>query len=113
MNDENLRPGEYKFTKEDAARGGRRSGETKRRRKAFAEAYEVLLARKFVDGGGNEVMGVDALAARTFQAAMDGDLSAAKHIQASVGEQPVQRIETVEIPQEAYEAVRRALEIAE
>ena len=43
---------------------------------------------------------------------MDGDLSALKHIQASVGEQPVQRIETVEIPPEAYDAVRKMLEDA-
>lgn len=94
----------------NGAKGGRKAGETKRRRKAFAEAYEVLLSKGFVDRNGNEVTGIEALAAKTFQQAMDGDLSALKHIQASVGESPVQRIETVEIPPEAYDAVRKALE---
>ena len=94
----------------NGAKGGRKSGETKRRRKLFAEAYETLLSKGFVDRNGNEVMGIEALAAKTFQQAMDGDLSALKHIQASVGEAPVQRVETVEISQEAYDNVRKMLE---
>lgn len=94
----------------NGAKGGRKSGETKRRRKAFAEAYEVLLSKGFVDRNGNQVTGIEALAAKTFQQAMDGDLSALKHIQASVGESPVQRVETVEISQETYETVRKILE---
>lgn len=96
----------------NGAKGGRKAAETKRRRKAFAEAFEVLLSRGFVDRNGNEVMGVEALAAKTFQQAMDGDLSALKHIQASVGESPIQRIETVEIPPETYDNVRKMLEDA-
>lgn len=96
----------------NGAKGGRKAAETKRRRKAFAEAFEVLLSRGFVDRNGNEVMGVEALAAKTFQQAMDGDLSALKHIQATVGEAVVQRIETVEIPPETYDNVRKMLEDA-
>ena len=96
----------------NGAKGGRKSGESRRRRKAFAEAYEVLLSKGFVDRNGNQVTGIEALAAKTFQQAMDGDLSALKHIQASVGESPVQRVETVEISQETYETVRKILEDA-
>ena len=96
----------------NGAKGGRKSGETKRRRKAMSEAFDVLLSKKFMDRSGKEVQGIEALAAKVFQAAMDGDLSAAKFIRDTVGEAPVQRIETTEIPAEAYESVRRMIDEA-
>lgn len=96
----------------NGAKGGRKSGETKRRRKAFAEAFEVLLAKGFVDRNGNEITGIEALVAKIYQEAMDGDMTAAKFIRDSVGESPVQRVETVEISQETYENVRKMLEDA-
>lgn len=96
----------------NGAKGGRKSGETKRRRKLFAEAFEELLSKGFYDKNGNEIEGVAALAAKVFQQAMDGDIRAFTEIRASVGEAPVQRIETVEISQETYDNVRKMLEDA-
>ena len=96
----------------NGAKGGRKSGETKRRRKMFSEAFDELLSKGFIDRNGNEIEGVAALAAKVFQQAMDGDMVAAKFIRESVGEQPVQRVETVEISQETYENVRKMLEDA-
>ena len=96
----------------NGAKGGRKAGETKRRRKAFSEAFDVLLSKGFVDRNGNEVQGVEALAAKVFQQAMDGDIRAFCEIRASVNEAPVQRIETVEISQETYDNVRKMLEDA-
>ena len=84
-------------SREEAAKNGRKggikSGETRRRRKAFAEAFETLLQREFTDRNGNQLQGVEAIAARTFQAAMDGDLKAMQIIRDTVGEMPVQRVE--------------------
>ena len=96
----------------NGAKGGRKSGETKRRRKAFSEAFDVLLSKGFVDRNGNELQGVEALAAKVFQQAMDGDIRAFTEIRNTVGEQPIQRIETVEISQETYDNVRKMLEDA-
>lgn len=96
----------------NGAKGGRKSGETKRRRKLFAEAFDELLARRWVDRNGNEIEGVAALAARVYQQAMDGDMRAFAEIRNTVGEMPVQRIETVEISQETYDEVQRMLEDA-
>lgn len=92
-NEQNLRPSEYRFTHEDSVKGGKASVEARRRRKAFAEAFEVLLSREFQDRNGNKLQGVDAIAAKAFQAAMDGDLKAIQMIRDTVGEQPVQRVE--------------------
>ena len=96
----------------NGAKGGRKSGETRRRRKLFAEAFDELLSRQYVDRNGNEVQGVAALAAKVYQQAMDGDIRAFCEIRSSVGEAPIQRIETVEISQETYDNVRKMLEDA-
>lgn len=100
-NEQNLRPGAHKLTQEEASRGGKRSGETRRRRKAFAEAFEVLLQREFTDRNGNKLQGVDAIAAKTFQAAMDGDLKAMQIIRDTCGEMPTQRVEVDTIDPQA------------
>lgn len=112
-NPENLIPNSMRSpseVRENGRKGGKASGEARRRRKAFAEAFEVLLQKEFTDRNGNKLQGVDAIAAKTFQAAMDGDLKAMQIIRDTCGEQPVQRIETVEIPQETYDKVRAILD---
>lgn len=109
-NEGNLIPQAHKLTVEEASKGGKRSGETRRRRKAFAEAFEVLLQREFSDHNGNRMQGVDAIAAKVFKEAMDGDMRAVQFLRDTVGEMPVQRIETTEISAETYERVRKALE---
>lgn len=92
-NEQNLKPQAHKLTVEEASRGGKRSGETRRRRKAFAEAFDTLLQREFTDHNGNKLQGVEAIAAKTFQAAMNGDLKAMQIIRDTVGEMPVQKVE--------------------
>lgn len=101
--------------REEAARNGRKggkaSGEARRRRKAMHEAFDDLLARKFVNRDGQEVSGIEAVAVKVFQKAMDGDLRAAKFIRDTVGEMPVQQVSVqAQIPQETYDRVARILE---
>ena len=91
-------------------KGGKASGEAKRRRKAFAEALDMLLARDYTDHNGNQLQGVEAIAVKLFQQAMNGDLKAIQIIRDTVGEMPVQRIETVNIPPETYERVQGILD---
>lgn len=99
--------------REEAARNGRKggkaSGEARRKRKAFAEAFDTLLERNFTDHNGNQLQGVEAIAAKVFQQAMNGDLKAIQIIRDTVGEMPVQKIETVNISPDAYERVNRIL----
>lgn len=100
-NEQNLRPSEHKFTQEEAKRGGVNSGKARRRRKAFAEAFNALLEQQFTDRNGRQLQGVEALAAKTFQEAMDGDMRAVQFIRDTVGEMPVQRIEVDTIDPQA------------
>lgn len=113
-NEQNLRPFTSDQSREEAKKNGRKggkaSGEARRRRKAFAEAFDVLLSKGFVDRNGNTVEGVDAIAARMFQEAMDGSVKAAQFIRDTCGEMPVQRVENITIPQEVYDRVSRVLD---
>lgn len=112
-NTDNLKPftsdQSHEKAVENGRKGGKASGEAKRRRKAMKEALDELLSRKYVDRNGNEIQGVEAVSAKVFQQAMDGNLKAAQFIRDTIGEMPVQRIETVEIPPETYERVSAIL----
>lgn len=108
-NEQNLRPSEHKFTQEEAKRGGVNSGKARRRRKAFAEAFNMLLQKEFAAQNGDVLTGVEAIALKTFQAAMNGDLRAMQIIRDTVGEMPIQRVETLEISEETYRRVEEAL----
>ena len=108
-NEQNLIPAGHKLTQEEASKGGKKSGETRRRRKAFAEAFETLLQRGFTDQNGNQLQGVEAVAVKVFQQAMNGDLRAFAEIRDTVGEQPVQRVEVDTIDPQARERVERIL----
>ena len=109
-NEQNLIPQAHKLSVEEASKGGKASGESRRRRKAFSEAFDMLLQKEFTAQNGDVLTGVEAIAAKTFQAAMNGDLKAMQIIRDTVGEMPVQRVETTEISPETYERVARALE---
>lgn len=106
-NEQNLKGHEFTSdqSREAAARNGRKgglkAGENRRRRKAFAEAFNTLLERGFTDHNGNQLQGVEAIAAKVFQQAMNGDIRAFMEIRNTVGEQPAQRVEVDTIDPQA------------
>lgn len=110
MNEQNLRPSEYKFSHEDSVKGGKASGEARRKRKAMREAFEELLSNEYTNSQGQRMDGVTILCMKQFQNALDGDLRAFTEIRNTVGEMPVQQIELAQIPQEAYDRVQAMLE---
>lgn len=112
-NEQNLIPNSERTEserKEIARLGGKASGEARRRKKLMREAFEELLSRDYHDQSGNVLDGTSALAAKVFKQAMDGDLKAFEIIRDTTGQKPVERVETVEISQETYERVAKALE---
>ena len=112
-NEQNLRPSEHVFTQEEAKKGGINSGKARRRRKAFAEAFNTLLERGFTDRNGNHLQGVEALAAKVFQQAMDGDIKAFVEVRNTVGEQPIQRVEVDTIDPQARAEMDELLGLGE
>ena len=55
MNEQNLRPCEYKLTQEEQKRGGIASGKARREKKALKETLELLLQQAVKDSNGKAV----------------------------------------------------------
>lgn len=112
-NEQNLIPNEQRTPserRENARKAGIASGEARRKKKLMREAFDELLSREYHDQAGNKLDGTSALAAKVFKQAIDGDLKAFEIIRDTTGQKPVERVETVEISQETYEHVAKALE---
>ena len=111
-NEQNLRPCEYHLSREEAKKGGKASVEARRRKKDLRLALESLLEKNFKDKEGNSLTGTEAITAKLFEQAMKGNVKAFETIRATVGQDPVQRIEAVNIDVEyerAAEYVERIL----
>ena len=114
-NEQNLIPFTSEQSREEAkkngSKGGKASGEARRRRKAFAEAFNALLEHEYTDSSGKKLQGVELIAAKTFRSALDGDLKAMQIIRDTVGEMPVQRVEQVNIDEEYRKSVEYIKEV--
>ena len=105
MNDQNLRPSEYKFTDADREKARRVRQENLKRRKTFAEVFEAFLAKDYKDKKGNKMTGAEALGMKVIEQAMKGELKAFELIRDTVGEKPVEKVATVEIPDDVRSKV--------
>lgn len=99
----------HALTVEEARKGGKKSAETRARRKSIREAFEAICSDQYTDEHGNEIDGITAMCMKQFQLAMDGDTKAFVEIRNSLGEQPVQRVEVDTIDPQARERVERIL----
>ena len=98
-NEQTLRPGEYKLTKDDQKKGGAKSVEVRRQRKKLKEGLEILLrmpstsieaqielkAMGFED---EEINNQAVMVVALYQRAIKGDVAAIKLIAELIGEDP-------------------------
>lgn len=86
--------------REIARMGGKASVEARRRKKDLRLALEMLLEKEFTDKSGKQVSGTEAITAKLFEQAMKGNVKAFKTIRATVGQDPVQKVEVAKIERE-------------
>lgn len=102
-NEQNLRPGQYKLTVEQAKKGGLASAESKKRKKTMRENAELLLSLPLQEGElkeqikklgleDDEVTNQMAVMVSLFQKALSGDVNAFNSLQATKGEKPVAEV---------------------
>lgn len=111
-NEQNLRPSEYKFTLEEAKKGGRKSGEARRRRKTLREIANMLgqlnapeaviknLERNGMIGEGTPVTYDEAMVLAQYMKTFTGNTTASNFIAEIKGER-IQRVEQVDIDSSA------------
>ena len=99
----------HTLTVEEARKGGKKSAETRAKRKSIREAFEAICSKQYTDAHGNEIDGITAMCMKQFQLAMNGDTKAFVEIRNSLGEMPAQRVEVDTIDPQARERVERIL----
>ncbi len=105
-NEQNLIPAAHKLTVEEASKGGKASGEARRRKREIREMLEEYLAMPAKVNGRDatrkDVMVLNAIRIVTEGNASDSDfLKAFALIRDSIGEAPVQRVEVDTIDPQA------------
>lgn len=99
-NESNLKPLSTDKAREIGSKGGKASVEARRRKKDLRLALEMLLEKNFTDKSGNQITGTEAITAKLFEQAMKGNVKAFETIRATVGQDPVQKVEVAKIEKE-------------
>lgn len=108
-NEQNLIPQAHKLTVEEQSAGGKASGKARRDKKNLRQALEMLLEKDFKDKAGKTVSGTEAITAKLFEQAMKGNVKAFETIRATVGQDPVQKVQVAEVSQDIIDEVERAV----
>lgn len=107
-NTDNLKKGlSPEEAREYGRRGGVKSGEVRRERKALRECLEVLLSEKIKGEDGKRTTRAEAISAALISRASEGDVKAFEVIRDTVGEKPVERVAVAEVDISAIDEVER------
>lgn len=112
-NEQNLRPSEYKLSREEAKKGGKKSGEVRRRKKLLREIAETIGAaqapeevkekmRQLGLTSTNDITLDEALMMAQYGRALSGSVQSANFIAEMKGEK-IQRVEQVNINDRSME----------
>ena len=110
-NEKNLIPFTSEQSREEAVENGRKggiaSGQARRYKKMLRECLEELLSREITNKNGVTMTGAEAIAAKLFQKALNGDTKAFEVIRDTSGQKPVEKIAHAEIDPAVLEKVER------
>jgi len=98
-NEKNLKPFSERTEKEQReirSKGGKASGESRRKRKLLKEHLELLLETKIQTSDG-EITKSEAITLKLIEQALKGNVKAYKLIRDTLGEAPIQKIQTSEV----------------
>lgn len=110
-NEQNLVKGDeaHKLTAEEQSRGGKASGEARRRKKLLKECLEILLEKDYLTKDG-KITGAEAISTKLIEQAMKGNVKAFTTIRDTIGQAPVQKIQTSQVDPEVAKEVEAMIE---
>ena len=110
-NEQNLVRGEdaHKLTAEEASKGGKASGEARRRKRDLRLALEALLEKEYTDDKGIKLSGAEVISTKLFAQAVKGNIKAFETIRSTVGQDPVQKVVVAEVEQDVIDEVEAAV----
>lgn len=108
-NEQNLRPGEYKLSQEEAKKGGQNSGKARREKKLLRECMEILLEKEMTDKSGKTMTGAEALTAKLFAEALKGNVKAFEVLRDTAGQKPIERVMVAEVEQSVIDEIEEMM----
>ena len=101
-NEQNLIPQAHKLTVEEASKGGKKSGEARRRKRNLQELVNMAFERVVShDKDGRAITADEAMVLKQLQNALDGDTKAFITLRDTAGQAPIQRVEVDTIDPQA------------
>lgn len=96
--------------REIQARGGRNSGEARRKKKQLKEILDLLMERDAGrDSDGNRITTAEAMAISAVKAAMNGDWKAWELVRDTAGQKPIEKVMLAEVDQSVIDEVEKAV----
>jgi len=112
-NEQNLKHFTSEQNREEAVKNGRKggikSGESRRKRKLLKEHLELLLETKIQTSDG-EITKSEAITLKLIEQALKGNVKAYKLIRDTLGEAPIQKIQTSEVDPETVKELEAMIE---
>ena len=95
--------------REISSKGGKASGEARRKKKLLRECLEILLEKEMTDKKGETMTGAEALSAKLFKEAMKGNVKAFEVLRDTAGQKPVGKVIVSEIDTDVIDEVERMI----
>ena len=89
------------------SKGGKASGEARRNKKILRECLEILLEKEITDKNGKTASGAEALAAKLFQQALQGNSKAFEVVRDTAGQKPAEKVVVSNIDPDVISEVER------
>lgn len=107
-NEQNLRPCEYQLSQEEAKKGGKASGEARRKKRDIRAAMEALLEQRYQTNMG-ELSGAEAISLKQMEKALKGDPKAFELVRDSAGQKPIEKVVVAEVEQAVIDEVESGI----
>lgn len=95
--------------REISSKGGKASGEARRKKKLLRECLEILLEKEITDKKGETMSGAEALSTKLFAEAMKGNVKAFEVLRDTAGQKPVEKVIVSEIDTDVVDEIERMI----
>ena len=92
-----------------SSKGGKASGEARRKKKLLRECLEIMLEKEMTDKKGETMTGAEALSAKLFKEAMKGNVKAFEVLRDTAGQKPVEKVVVSEIDTDVIDEIERMM----
>ena len=97
---------QHPLTEEEGRKGGKKSGETRRKKRDLKMCLNILMEQELSDEeNGKTMSGAEALALKAFREALDGNPKFWEIVRDTAGQKPVEKVMVAEVEQSTLDDI--------